>query len=62
VFLLRLLAVLALIVVLLGGLAFVVTGQRRYLDITWRFCRYAMFIALFLFSLLVFERLASMAI
>ncbi len=58
-FLLRLMAVLAFIVVLLGGLAFVLTQQRRYLDMTWRFCRYTLIVAVLLFALLALERVAA---
>lgn len=61
-FLLRLLAVMAVIVVGIGVVAYALSGQRKYLDFSWRFCRYGLLVAMLLFALLVLERVASMAL
>ena len=54
---LRLIAVLTLIAVAGGFLAFVLTGQRRYLMFSWRLLKYAVIVGLILFVLLGMERL-----
>ncbi|MCE1181782.1 MAG: hypothetical protein LWW81_05665 [Rhodocyclales bacterium] len=56
--LLRLLAVILVIAVGLGFLAYVVTGQRAYLALSWRLLRYGVYFALLVFALMFVERLA----
>lgn len=56
--LLRLLAVLTLISVAVGVVAFLLTRNQKYLLFSWRLFRYAIFIALLVFSLLILERVA----
>jgi len=56
--LLRLLAVLTLLSVAGGVAAFLLTRNRAYLQFSWRLFRYAVFIALLVFSLLILERVA----
>ena len=56
--LLRLLAVLLVIAVGTGLLAYAFTGQRRYLAFAWRLFRYGLLLALLVFALMAFERLA----
>lgn len=55
--LLRLLAVLTLIVVV-GVVLYLLTRNQRYLQFAWRLFRYALIVALLVFALLVFERMA----
>lgn len=55
---LRLLAVLVVVVVAGGLVAYVLTGDRRYLHFAWRAFRYALVVALLVFALLVLERVA----
>lgn len=56
--LLRLLAVLTLIAVAGGVVAFLLTRNQRYLAFSWRLFRYALIIALFVFALMILERVA----
>ena len=56
--LLRLLAVLTVIAVAGGVLAFVFTRDARYLRFAWRLFRYALIVALLVFALLILERVA----
>lgn len=57
-YVLRLLAVVLVIAIGAGlALAFL-TGKRRYLDFSWRLFRYALVFALFVFALLILERVA----
>lgn len=56
--LLRLLAVILVIAVGGGLLAYVLTGQRHYLAFSWRLLRYGIVFALLVFALLFVERLA----
>ena len=56
--LLRLLAVLTLISVAGGIVAFLLTRNQKYLLFSWRLFRYAIFIALLVFSLLIVERVS----
>lgn len=57
-FLLRILAVLTVIAVAAGVVAYVFTRQARYLDFSWRVFRYSLMLALLIFALLVLERVA----
>jgi hypothetical protein len=59
-FLLRIVGLLTAIVVGAGILAFLFTGERRYLGLSWRIAKYALIFALVLFALLAFERLIVM--
>jgi heme O synthase-like polyprenyltransferase len=54
--LLRLLAVLTLITVIGGVLAFLLTKNQRYLSFAWRLFRYSLMVALLVFALLIIER------
>ena len=54
--LLRLLAVLTLISVGSGVAAFLLTRNPKYLQFAWRLFRYALIVALLVFSLLILER------
>lgn len=56
--LLRLLAVIVVIAIGVGGVLYVFTGNRWYLDFSWRLFRYAIVFALLVFALLFVERLA----
>lgn len=53
---------MAVIVVGIGVVAYALSGQRKYLDFSWRFCRYGLLVALLLFALMVLERVASIAL
>lgn len=56
--LLRLLAVILVIAVGAGFLLYVFTGQRNYLDFSWRLFRYGIVFALIVFALMILERVA----
>lgn len=56
--LLRLLAVVLVIAVGAGVLAYVFTGRRTYLAFSWRLFRYGVVVALLVFALMFLERLA----
>ncbi|MBK8401927.1 hypothetical protein [Propionivibrio sp.] len=56
--LLRLLAVLTVISVVVGVALFLLTRDQRYLQFSWRLFRYALIVALLVFALLIFERMA----
>ncbi|MBA4093428.1 MAG: hypothetical protein C0489_05010 [Candidatus Accumulibacter sp.] len=56
--LLRLLAVLTVIAVAGGVAAFLLTRDQRYLAFSWRLFRYALFVALGVFALMILERVA----
>ncbi len=56
--LLRLLAVLTLLFVAVGVMAFLLTRNKNYLVFAWRLFRYAVFVALVVFGLLILERVA----
>jgi hypothetical protein len=56
--LLRLLAVILVVAIGVGLLAYVVTGKRHYLSLSWRFLRYGVLFALFVFALMIIERVA----
>ena len=59
--LLRLLAVLTLLAVSVGLAAYLLTRNAWYLQFSWRLLRYAMIVALLVFSLLIVERFALIA-
>lgn len=59
-FLLRIVGILTAIAVGAGIAAFLFTGDRRYLGLSWRITKYALIFALALFALLAFERLIVM--
>lgn len=55
---LRLLAVVAVLAVAGGVVAYLLTRNARYLDFSWRVFRYALIVALLVFALLILERVA----
>ncbi|NWG30263.1 MAG: hypothetical protein HXY29_02045 [Rhodocyclaceae bacterium] len=54
---LRVVGILAAIAIGAGILAYLFTGERRYLGLAWRIAKYALIFALVLFALLALERL-----
>jgi hypothetical protein len=58
--LLRIIGILAVIAIGAGILAYLFTGDRRYLGLSGRIAKYALILALALFVLLAFERLIVM--
>ena len=56
--LLRLLGVLTLIAVVVGVVASLLTRDARYILFAWRLLRYALFVALLVFALMILERVA----
>jgi hypothetical protein len=58
--LLRIVGILTAIAIGAGILAYLLTGQRRYLSLAWRLAKYGLIFALALFALLAFERLVVM--
>ena len=58
--LLRIAGILAVIGIGTGLLAFLFTGDRRYLSLSWLIVKYALTFALALFALLMAERLIVM--
>ncbi|MDD5296686.1 MAG: hypothetical protein PHU46_07220 [Rhodocyclaceae bacterium] len=60
-FVLRLVAVLTVLAIGAGILAYLFSGDRRYLGVSWRITRYAILFALVLLSLMLLERVAGMA-
>lgn len=57
-YLLRVLAVIAVIAIGAGIVLYLLTGNRHYLAFSWRLFRYALVFALLVFALLVLERVA----
>jgi hypothetical protein len=55
--LLRIVGILAVIAIGVGILAYLFSGDRRYLGLSWRVAKYALIFVLALFALLVLERL-----
>lgn len=55
---LRLLAVITVFAVVGGIVAYLFSGDRRFMHFAWRIFRYALFVALLIFGLLVLERVA----
>ncbi len=56
--LLRLLAVLLVVAIGVGLLIYTLTGDRRYLALSWRLFRYGIVFALIVFGLMIIERMA----
>lgn len=56
--LLRLLAVILVVAIGIGLLAYVMTGKRQYLGLSWQLLRYGVLFALFVFALMIIERVA----
>ena len=56
--LLRLLAVVLVVAIGVGLLAYALTGNRGYLAFAWRLFRYGIVFALIVFALMVIERVA----
>ncbi|HPT51156.1 MAG TPA: hypothetical protein PLS67_04970 [Accumulibacter sp.] len=56
--LLRFLAVLTATGIAVGVAVSLLTGDRRYLQLSWRALRYALLVALLVFALLILERVA----
>lgn len=54
---LRIVGILTAIAIGAGIVAFLFTGDRRYLGLAWRIAKYALIFALVLFALLALERL-----
>ena len=57
-FILRLLAVIVVIAVGGGGVAYLLTRNRKYLNFSWRVFRYSLIVALLVFALMILERVA----
>ncbi len=55
---LRVLAVVLAIAIGAGFIAYLVSGQRRYLDFSWRLFGYGIIFALIVFALMILERVA----
>lgn len=53
---LRLLAVVVLLVVAGGVVAYLLTRNAKYLQFSWRIFRYSLIVALLVFALMVLER------
>jgi hypothetical protein len=58
VFVLRLLAVIVVVTVVGGVIAFLFTRNQKYLHFSWRVFRYALMVALLVFALMILERVA----
>ena len=56
--LLRLLAVIAVVAIGVGLVVYAFTGNRSYLIFSWRLFRYGVVFALLIFALMFIERLA----
>ena len=56
--LLRLLAVILVVAIGASFLAYVVTGKRNYLGLSWRLFRYGILFALLVFAVMIIERVA----
>lgn len=56
--LLRLLAVIAVIAIGVSLVTYMFSGERRYLGFAWRTFRYSIVFALLIFALMFLERLA----
>lgn len=55
--LLRIAGLLTVIAIGAGIVAYIFTGDRRYLGLSWRVAKYSLTLVLALFALLAFERL-----
>jgi hypothetical protein len=58
VLILRLLAVVAILTVAGGVVAYLLTRNTKYLNFSWRVFRYSLIVALLVFALMVLERVA----
>ncbi len=58
----RLLAIVAVIAVGVGFVAYAVSGDRRFLAFSWRIARWGLLFVLIFFGLLVVERFGLVAI
>jgi len=58
VLILRLLAVVAILTVAGGVVAYLLTRNAKYLNFSWRVFRYSLIVALLVFALMVLERVA----
>jgi len=58
VLILRLLAVVVVLAVAGGVIAYLLTRNRKYLAFSWRVFRYSLIVALLVFALLILERVA----
>jgi len=58
VLILRLLAVIVILAVAGGVIAYLLTRNETYLRFSWRVFRYALIVALLVFALLILERVA----
>lgn len=56
--LLRLLAVLTALTVAGSAVIYLLSGDRRYLQLAWRLFRYAVIVALLVFAAMILERVA----
>lgn len=56
---LRILAILVVLAALAGAILYVVTRDRRYLRFAYQLLKYGVIFALFLFGLLILERLVA---
>lgn len=56
---LRILAILVVLAILAGSILYVVTRDRRYLRFAYQLLKYGVIFALFLFGLLMLERLVA---
>ena len=59
-FILRLVGVLVAIAIASGVVAYLFTGERRYLGLAWRITKYALLVTFVILSLLLLERVAAM--
>lgn len=60
-FLLRIAGVLTAIAIAAGIVAFLFTGERRYLGLAWRIAKYALLFTFVVLALMLLERVAAMA-
>lgn len=60
-FLLRIVGVLTAIAIAAGIVAFLFTGERRYLGLAWRIAKYALLFTFVVLALMLLERVAAMA-
>jgi hypothetical protein len=58
VLILRLLAVVVVLSVAGGVIAYLLSGKKQYLSFSWRVFRYSLIVALLVFALMVLERVA----
>jgi hypothetical protein len=56
---LRILAILVVLAILAGSVLYIITRDRRYLRFAYQLLKYGVIFALFLFGLLVLERVIA---